>query len=204
MTPLGTLFLAVCTLSMVGEPTPEHDGSTGRAPNCGVQSLYLLCRLEGQPTTLSAIVEQPTTRGTSLSMKQVSDAAAAVRLPVIGVKLRTDGNALDRPALVFMNQRPHGHFVVIRPVGTSGRLVQVLDPNREPEVIDATDLYASPEWTGLALVPTRTNWWARGACLLGGAAALAWVIASTLTRKRQASDPERPNLAPILPPAATP
>jgi hypothetical protein len=46
---------------------------------------------------------------------------------------------------------------VIRPVGHSGKLVQVLDPNRDPEVLDADRLERSRSWTGLALVPRRSS-----------------------------------------------
>ena len=57
-----------------------------------------------------------------------------------------------------MKRTQHGHFLVIRPVGHTGKLVQIVDSLQSPEVIDKSVLLASPEWTGLALVPGRISW----------------------------------------------
>jgi hypothetical protein len=85
---------------------------------------------------------------------------------------------------VFLARGRHGHYVVLRPVGHTGKLVQVLDPNEEPVVLDAARLYASPEWTGLALVPARPNWTARVVGTIG-AAALAVLGVARLARRRR-------------------
>lgn len=72
--------------------------------------------------------------------------------------------------------------MVVRPVGHTGKLVQVLEANTIPVIVDAKDLFSSPEWTGLALVPSRPNWPAR---ILGGVSAIAAVglVSSWLERK---------------------
>ncbi len=90
-------------------------------------------------------------------MADLRDAARAHGLVLTGVTLRRDGAAPDRPALVFMKREGHGHFLIIRPVGHSGRLVQIIDTIGDPSITDAAELYATPQWTGIALVPTRHN-----------------------------------------------
>jgi hypothetical protein len=88
-----------------------------------------------------------------------------------------------------MNWQPSGHFIVIRPVGHSGTLVQILDPNRAPYVIEADQLHTLPGWTGIALVPDRPNWPLRIAAistLLAGLALLARTQPSRRLKKTRA------------------
>jgi len=100
----------------------------------------------------------PPRERTGRSMSDLRDTARAFGLTLTGVKLTRSDRAPDRPALVFLRREDHGHFLVVRPVGHSGKLVQIIDATGDPTVIDAANLYASPQWTGLALVPSRTNW----------------------------------------------
>ncbi len=65
---------------------------------------------------------------------------------------------MDRPWIVHLKQSGHGHFLVVRPVGHSGRLVQVIDPPSLPEVVDVDALLARSDWTGLGLTPERLPW----------------------------------------------
>ena len=157
-------------------------GEKDRVPGCGRQSLYILSRLEGRPVPRDATSTLLKFGEESISMADLRAEAATLGLSLVGVKLPSGPVAPDRPAIVFMDRRPHGHFLVIRPVGTTGRLVQVLDPNREPEVVDARSLYASSEWTGLALVPERRSWRARIAIAAGVLAALLGSVV-LITRK---------------------
>ena len=62
---------------------------------------------------------------------------------------------MDRPAIVFLDKGGHGHFVVVRPVGHTGRMVQVIDGGHSVEVVDRSAMTSRAEWTGLALVPSR-------------------------------------------------
>ena len=50
------------------------------------------------------------------------------------------------------------YFLVIRPIGHTGKLVQVIDSDQPTRVMDKADLIASDQWTGLVLVPRRMNW----------------------------------------------
>ena len=75
-----------------------------------------------------------------------------------GVRLRRakfvkgDG-PLDRPAIAFLSLANEGHFVVLRPVGVTGTMVQVLDPPFAPRVVDYKDILSGRQWTGRVLVP---------------------------------------------------
>ena len=155
--PLAMLLLGGNLLD--GEPNGTGPQQVARdSIDCGPQSLYLLLRLEGRPTELNKIVAllpPGERRGTSLL--KLREAARALGLTLTGVKLGPTELNLDRPALVYLNRSPHDHFVVVREIGHTGKLIQVLDPNRPPEVWDKARLLASSEWSGFALIPSRPN-----------------------------------------------
>ena len=126
--------------------------------DCGTLSLYTLMRIEGKATDLHQISSRlPTPPANGFSMRELRDAARGLGFDLRGVRLHDDGRFGDEPALVFLNRSPHGHFVVVRPVGHTGKIVQVFDSVRSPVTAEIDDLRRSPEWTGLALVPARPN-----------------------------------------------
>jgi hypothetical protein len=139
-----------------GETTPANQLNTF---DCGTIALHNLLSLEGRATHIEKLgALLPVIGAKGHSMAELRDAARACGLVLIGVRLRKRNHAPDRPALVYLQREDHGHFLVVRPVGHSGRLIQVIDLIGDPVVMDATDLYASNQWTGLALVPVRPNW----------------------------------------------
>ncbi len=127
--------------------------------DCGTIALHTLLALEGRSIRIETLrTRLPAPGPQGRSMAELRDAARACGLSLMGVKLARTDRAPDRPALVFLNRDEHGHFLVVRPVGHSGKLIQIIDSTGDPMVMDATDLYASPRWTGLALLPVRPNW----------------------------------------------
>jgi hypothetical protein len=114
-------------------------------------------------------------------MEKLRDAARACGLSLRGVLLNKDERAIDRPMMVFLKRSQHGHFQVVRPVGNTGKLAQVIDPNSPSGsiIVDKLTMFRSPEWTGIALVPDRRPSWpvriARG--LIGGAVLAGLVLA---------------------------
>ena len=86
-------------------------------------------------------------------MRQLREAARGCGLNLEGILSVEKIQAPDRPFLAYLKRGQHGHFVVIRPVGRLGRMVQLFDNDREAEVFDLSELTSSPEWTGLALRP---------------------------------------------------
>lgn len=177
----ATIFAVL--LLFVGRASADGEPAEGPAFDCGTLALYTLIRLEGHPVDLKALEARlPAPRDRGYSMEDLRVAARSFDLNLSGVHVLASDYAPDRPILAFIRLRPHGHYFVIRPVGHTGRLVQVLDSNREPYVLDATGLYNSPEWTGIALIPDRPNWPARFLIGFGLAVSLAAVLRSRSVR----------------------
>ncbi len=127
--------------------------------DCGLASLYLLLRLEGHSVSLSPLAAQlPPRPAEGYSMKDLRDAARLIGLRLNGIRLLPEKPFPRSNSLAFVNRDGHGHFLVIRSVGHSGKLVQVFDGFGGPVVMDWVNLRKSSEWTGLVLLPDATNW----------------------------------------------
>lgn len=151
------LLLVLGMLSRASDSTTIPT-SNGEEYDCGVRAMFLVCRLEGKQTNLVSIAKSlPAPNPGGHSMKELRDEARKRGVPLRGVKLRP-GERPSGPSIVYLGDGGHGHFIVVRPVGHTGKLVQVLDPNLPPEVMDREDLERLPRWTGLALVPDPPNW----------------------------------------------
>ena len=134
--------------------------------DCGAISLFTLLRLESIAASLQEVEAQlPRPQPQGYSFKQLREAASRLGLNLHAVQLPKDSKSPDQPTLMYFSEPPMGHFTVVRPLGHSGHLVQVLDPFRNPDVCDYSELSSSPHWTGLALVPSRSRPWLRA---LGG------------------------------------
>lgn len=135
-------------------------GSEGSAPtyDCGTLSLYTLLRVRGEHVGLQQVASAlPSPSPLGFSMKELQTAAGKFGCPLEGVRLPRTRQAPERPLIALVSRGDHGHYIVLRPVGHTKRLVQVIDSAVAPIVIDAESLYLSPEWTGLALVPDPPN-----------------------------------------------
>ena len=126
--------------------------------DCGTLTLYHLLRLETKTHDLSQIKSLfPTTADGEHSFHELRVVASRCGLELDPVVLPMRPSAIDRPTVIFLKRDQEGHFILIRPVGHSGQLVQVFDGTQTPFVCDASTLYDSPSWTGLALIPRRSN-----------------------------------------------
>ncbi len=152
----GTSRLAALALVLAFSTGPgvaaTDDEDLLTAVDCGPSALYTLSRLIGRPLGLEEIRSHlPSARRGNFSMEELNQSALACGLRLQGVLLaKGEGQAIDRPMLVFLNRGEHGHFIVIRPIGTTGKLVQVIDPASSPAIIDKPTLLAAKSWTGLA------------------------------------------------------
>jgi len=177
---LVTSCLLAGPVPAAGEPNPKP-----LLYDCGTLSLYMMLQLQGYPTDLRILesgLPAPNPRG--YSMKELQDVALSRGLRLSGVLVEKDLRAIDRPMIAFVRQGTHGHFIVIRPVGRSGKLVQILDPNQSPDIIDKADLFSAREWSGLALVPDRPHWIFPVFCVLG-TGALIGCFGRWIARRRQ-------------------
>ena len=156
LTVIGWLALIVGSI----QATRADDASTTvDSADCGMDALYHLMRLEKRDVPIARIAAaMPRLHPDGYSMKELRDAAASLGLKLDGVNLPRNPEVIDRPMLAFLNLGDRGHYVVIRPIGHTGHLAQVIDEVGEPLVVDSTQLFASPQWTGFVLIPRRTNW----------------------------------------------
>ncbi len=166
--------------------------------SCGHWALYILCRLEGRPVDLATVAAR-LSGGSAAghSLAQIRAAAASCGLRLRGVRLGPGDWPLDRPALIHLDRHASGHFVVIRPIGHTGKLVQVIDGPHRVEVLDFDRLTSSPEWTGRALVPRRPNWvGGAGVGVAVGASGSILIYASRRLRYRRRAADRRPITTP--------
>lgn len=175
----GIILLITGLAASAAEPTAD----------CGTKALYFLLRLEGRPAeperilaTLDEVAGAATGKSpiSGRSMKELRDAAGRLGVPLDGVRWPRGAVRPDRPVIAFLDRRPHGHFIAVRPVGHTSKLVQVLDGEAEPEVVDAARLTAAREWTGLILEPRRAN---RASRLLVVGIILLVLLAPTVWRR---------------------
>jgi hypothetical protein len=146
---LAAVALGLLSLPAQAAPAAEHQ--------CGVRALHLLLRLGGGGAPFDELVAQapppPPGGYTMLDLKRL---ARRFDLGLEGFRLPAEAPVIDRPMLMHLNRDEHGHYVVVRPVGHTGKLVQVLDPSGSVEVLDAEALAASPAWTGHVLAERRS------------------------------------------------
>jgi ABC-type bacteriocin/lantibiotic exporter with double-glycine peptidase domain len=177
MIPRRTVIsLGAIAIFWLGRDLAGAEPATPGPGDCGTLALYHLLHLEGRPIDFDRIelmLGAPTPEGHSF--RELREAASSFGLKLDAVALRKQLSAIRHAALVFVKSDRQGHFVVVRPVGHTGRLVQVLDGDRPPVVIDAERLFASPSWTGLALITHRPNYLVISAiCLTGACIVVYW------------------------------
>jgi len=147
--------IAVMALTLLSPAVfGSEDETVPRENQCGARSLYLLARIYGSEATfedvLEALSDAPDPGG--YSMLELRRAARQLGLRLEGVQVK-DAVTIDQPMIVFVNDRGHGHFMVLRPAGHTGRIVQVLDPSTWTVLRDREAVEASASWTGFALAP---------------------------------------------------
>ena len=122
-------------------------------------SLYLLLRLNGRPTELEVLESRlpaPTPEG--FSMLDLRKAAKSCGLELAAYSLGRGERPPDRAFLAFVKVGGHGHYLVVRKCGHTGKMIQVIDPSRGVAVMDASELFNSHDWTGLLLLPRPMIW----------------------------------------------
>ena len=142
--------------------TPALAASTSLAESesfdCGTLALFTLLRADGKTVRLAEVVSSlPSPVQGGFSVDDICRAARRMGLDVFPTRLQP-GKCPDRPALAFLRAGTNRHFLVVRPVGHSGRLLQVIDSRGTPFVVEAEEFLASPQWTGIVIIPRRLDW----------------------------------------------
>jgi len=156
----GLLLWLVFSLPLLSLAAQQGPRSEAADFDCATLALHSLFAIEGRSIAIDAVRRLlPPLDPRGYSLAELRNAARAGGLDLDGVTLVPGDRAPDRPAIVFFDREGHGHYAVVRPVGHSGKLIQIIDAAEGgPIVMDAKDLYASSQWTGLALLPRRPNW----------------------------------------------
>ena len=160
---------------MTGEPMTRRTfivvvllgGSTLRADevephplDCGPNSLVMLLRLAGHEVALDEVKQAlPPRHGVGYSLAELQSAASKFGLSLNGIRLDKSDLPLVQPAIAFLYSAGEGHFILMRPVGTTGKVVQVIDPPFAPAIMDYEKLLASRSWTGRMLIRQTTAEW---------------------------------------------
>jgi len=93
-------------------------------------------------------------------MAEISDAADKLGFPLTGIATTRGELTPEKTVIAFFRDSQEGHFAVIRPMGNTRTLVQLIDPPYASRTIDYKQLIDSNSWTGRLLVP-RDPWWSR-------------------------------------------
>jgi Peptidase C39 family len=150
-------LIALLAIAQPVSTRASEAGETTRL-DCGVHALYILLHLEGRPVAFDRLKSAlPPWHPDGYSMAELSRVSRSLGLDLEGVRFAKGDKALVRPAIAFIKDVKGGHFMVLRPLGTTGTMVQVIDPPNVPWITDYERLLVSRPWTGRILLP-RDPW----------------------------------------------
>lgn len=122
--------------------------------DCGINALFILLHLEGRPVALERLLSAlPARQPAGYSMAELAAASRSCGLVLEGVRFQGGVRPLRHAAIAFLQDGRGGHFTVLRPVGNTGTMVQVIDPPHVPRVVDYDRIVTARAWTGQILVP---------------------------------------------------
>ena len=188
ITTLIVAFVVSLQLDTITSPETPND--------CGLNALYLLCRLENRDVSLSQLIQSlPSPKSVGYSMEELADAAKSRGLVLEGRHWDHINKVISRPVIAYLSGSPTGHFVVLCPVGTTGKMVQIIDPPHAPRIVDISRLASGRNWTGRILVRRDNRSYVIAICIALGVVAgvyalrrLALSRSRALTATRLASD----------------
>lgn len=180
MAPLG-LTLVLLSLLAEGDASPRQDASSIEHGwlSCGFASLYVLQHWMGGALNLEQL--RAADHG-PISMLELITVAGQSGIVLHGVKLSAGDFPLREPHILHFSRGPVGHFMVARPVGQTGRLIQLFDPPSNYLFVYQDDLLNDPTFSGYALRPVtwrrRVVEWSKHIMVfsVGAGAVAAWII----------------------------
>ncbi len=92
--------------------------------DCGRNCLFILLTDLGHATDLDAVIRAlPPRPPAGFSMSELQSAASALGLRLQGVRFDRGQLPLRKPAIAYINPSGEGHFILLRPVGSTGKVV---------------------------------------------------------------------------------
>lgn len=143
-----TTLLLVASLAQPCDP----EKMTFRV-GCGATALFLLLQDAGTDVRLVDIEAMLPAPDGSAGIQEIAAAATRLGKPLIPRRMTSAGGRCDVPFIILLE--PLGgdrHFVVVKPLSNTTS-VQILDGQTYPRVVSWSELFASPVWKGVALVP---------------------------------------------------
>ncbi len=170
---------------------PCGGGGVGHEARLRRQWLFLMLELVGRPVSLDHLESAlPPRHPDGYSMAELAAAARLLGLQLEGVRFATGDKPLDRPAIGFLKDAKGGHFAVFRPVGSTGTMVQVIDPPYVPWIADYDRVFSAKPWTGRILV-RRDAWLVRNMIPSPLAVAGSMLIVAGIIRRRRPVDVQK-------------
>ncbi len=140
-------FLLASTFASATETTTTLD--------CGANALFVLLQLEGRGVSFEQLEEAlPPRSPEGYSMAELAMTATSFGLRLEGKRFAKVEDAPNRPAIAFIKDKDaeDGHFVVVRPIGDTGTMVQIIDPPLAPWVADYARILEARQWGGKLLI----------------------------------------------------
>ena len=167
-------------------PGSSYSAESYVQPDCGMNSLYLLLKLNGTHASLEDLRGiLPRRRDGGYSLLELRGAAGRCGLNLWGVRLTPDNVPLNRPVIALFGaaQGRPGHYAVLVPVGETGTMGQMIDPPYHPKMIDYTSII--PPGSSIKVLYPLRFWETRSFLALGiGMAIVAVAIPLAVGRGR--------------------
>lgn len=118
--------------------------------------MYIFLKISKYEYSLDTVKNSlPANSPDGYSMQDLCVTGNKLGLDLAGVKITDDAFVFEEPSIVLLKGGKNGYYVVVRPIGRSGKLIQIIDPAGSIEVVEWRALRKSSYWTGLALMPRR-------------------------------------------------
>jgi hypothetical protein len=143
-------FTVALVLGFAFGPVPQSS-QAGAAepftpPDCGLNCLYALLKLNGNEVDLQTLESAlPPRNAQGYSLAELQAAASTFGMRLEGRQVGPSDTPFDRPVIAHIGfgETRSGHYVVLVPVGRTGTMTQMFDPPYHPHITDYTKLFVA-------------------------------------------------------------
>lgn len=151
------MFAAISEVSSATNHDTSAQGDAEFSPtenDCGIRALFLLLRAMDIDTSFEDIrtaLPPPSFEGYSIA--ELREASRKLGLSLRVERLDPKSYGIGQPMIAYLEQPSGGHFVFIRPLGKSDRIIQVLEYPFAPKIMDLDYFISHTGWSGIATIP---------------------------------------------------